>query len=197
MICRTLLLLAALIAPAAHASQAAGASLRLSVEVSSRFSFEVSSAASSHGSHEHHGGHRHEAEESYEAQAPQAQPVSEEPVQEQACSARSPCRQDLQCVEGQCVAPPEAKSPDTKLLRRGSELYVRDHAAQLRQDLALGEGPVIVTLASLEQVPPATLGRLLRTHHRELSPLIGDAADSEWPAKFLRKVDALRGSSRS
>ena len=41
------------------------------------------------------------------------------------------------------------------------------------------------------KVTPRKLGLILRAHRAELSGLVGDGADTAWPARFLEKVDRL------
>src|SRR4051812_1867742 len=53
-----------------------------------------------------------------------------------------------------------------------SQLFLRGRAIELREELALGAGPVTTWLATAEGISPATLGRAMRAHRRELIPLI-------------------------
>lgn len=69
----------------------------------------------------------------------------------------------------------------------------RDRVAQLRQDLVLGEGPVVAVLAQSRGVSPRALGRTLRAHRAELDAPVGDGKEPAWAARFLRRVDALSG----
>lgn len=105
-----------------------------------------------------------------------------------ACASDAQCQPGQSCANGQCLSPPPPP-PSSSLFRRGSEVYLRDRAAQLRQDLALGEGPVISTLASVRGVSAAGLGRLLRQHRAELIALMG--SDDGWAGRFLLKLDQL------
>lgn len=127
------------------------------------------------------------------------QPPLQQPVIIQQCSSGLQCAQGQSCVSGQCLSPPPSP-PSSSLQRKGSELYVRERAVQLRQDLALGEGPVISTLASLQGVSPAKLGRAMRARRAELVAVMGDGSDPTWPARFLVEVEScvprLRVSSR-
>jgi hypothetical protein len=70
-------------------------------------------------------------------------------------------------------------------------VYLRERAAQLRQDLALGEGPVLTNLALQRRVSSRRLGLILRAHRAELSGLVGEETDTTWPVRFLEKVDQL------
>lgn len=128
------------------------------------------------------------------------QPQLQQPVIIQQCSSGLQCAQGQSCVGGQCLSPPPSP-PASSLQRRGSELYVRERAVQLRQDLALGEGPVISTLASMQGVSAATLGRAMRARRAELAAVMGDGSDPTWPRRFLLEVEAscvpgVRVSSR-
>lgn len=128
------------------------------------------------------------------------QPPLPQPAIIQQCSSGLPCAQGQSCVSGQCLSPPPSP-PSSSLQRKGEELYVRERAVQLRQDLALGEGPVISTLASLQGVSPATLGRAMRAHRAALVAVMGDGSDPTWPRRFLLELEAscvpgLRVSSR-
>ena len=108
----------------------------------------------------------------------------------QACTGDAQCQPGQRCVTGQCATMPPPP-PSSSLWRRGSELYLRSRAVQLRQDLALGEGPVIAALAAVQDVPALVLGRTLRAHRAELVALMGDGADPAWATRFLDKVEAL------
>jgi|GEM_PF-5171118 hypothetical protein len=106
------------------------------------------------------------------------------------CESDQQCAPGYSCISGQCASVPPP--PGASLLRRGSEVYVRERAVQLRQDLALGDGPTIAVLAKVQSVAPATLGKLLRAHRTELVALMGDGKDPAWPARFLDRVEALQ-----
>jgi hypothetical protein len=106
------------------------------------------------------------------------------------CETYLQCGPGQSCVGGQCMSPPPSP-PSSSIQRRGTEVYLRERSAQLRQDLALGEGPVISNLALQHQVTPRKLGLIMRAHRAELSGLVGDGADTAWPGRFLEKVDQL------
>ena len=112
------------------------------------------------------------------------------PIPAVRCEADSQCAPGQRCVNSQCLSPPPMP-PSSSLQRRGTELYLTSRVVQLREDLALGEGPVISTLASIEGVPASTLGRQLRARRAELIKLVGDGTDERWAAKFLSEVEAL------
>lgn len=116
------------------------------------------------------------------------QPV---PVPVPGCSTDTQCYQGQSCINGQCINPPPPPPPGASLWRRGSELFLRDRTVQLRQDLALGEGPVIATLADLHGVPARVLGRAMRARRAELVAIVGDGKDVTWPRRFLLEVEAL------
>lgn len=103
------------------------------------------------------------------------------------CVSDSECRSSQTCSNGQCATIPPA--PSSSLRRQGSELYLRERSVELREELALGRGPVINALANMEGVPAQALGRALREHRAELAQLMGDGPG--WSAKFLTRVDAL------
>lgn len=105
-----------------------------------------------------------------------------------ACTTHQHCGPGQACLGGQCTAAPP---PPPAILRRGTELYLRERVVQLRQDLAFGEGPTITALASLHGVSVAALGRSLRAHRAELAALVGDGADVGWADRFLRRVEEL------
>lgn len=130
-----------------------------------------------------------------------SQPPLQQPVMDPQCASDLQCTQGQRCVNGQCLTPPPPPPPSSSLQRRGSELYLRERAVQLRQDLALGEGPVIATLASSQGLSAARLGRAMRSRRGELVAMMGDGSDPSWPARFLVEVEAwcvpsLRVSSR-
>jgi hypothetical protein len=143
-----------------------------SVDISCRASSAVSSEASSVSSHASH--HRH-CDRTADCQASHAE-----------CQRGGECPTPTECREGEhCpVRPPT-------LLRQGAELVVRDRVVELRQELALGRGPVIATLATTQGLSAAELGRTLREHRVELAALIGDASDAQWPTRFLDRVERL------
>jgi len=115
------------------------------------------------------------------------------------CTTDAECGQGQSCVSGQCSLPPPPPPPPppSVLLQRGSELFLRGRTVQLRQDLALGEGPVISTLAVMERVSPVALGRVMRAHRAELVELMGDSSDTSWVPRFLRRVEALNAPGGS
>jgi hypothetical protein len=121
-----------------------------------------------------------------------AKPVETEPPLQPPSVAR--CSTDAQCAEGQscmngfCMSPPP---PPSSLSRTASELFVRHSLPQLRQDLALGEGPVINTLALSHGVSSKELGKLMRAHRGELARMLGDVDDVKWPKRFLARIDLL------
>lgn len=115
-------------------------------------------------------------------------PVENQPAPA-ACRDGASCGPGQSCVDGRCATAPP--TPPVSLHRRSTELLLRDRSAQLRQELALGGGPLLATLALGHRASPAALGRLLRAHHRELGPLIAEPTDPLWPARFLDRVDAL------
>ncbi len=115
-------------------------------------------------------------------------------VESRECESDHDCHSSSQCAQKRCVSRPAAgTSPatPTSLRRQGAELYLRARRVQLREELALGRGPMINVLARVEQVPAQQLGRTLREHHAELSALIGDEADPKWSTRFLARVDEL------
>lgn len=105
------------------------------------------------------------------------------------CTSNAQCAEGQNCLNGFCMSPPPAPS---SLLLRSSELYVRVNVAQLEQDLALGEGPVISTLARLQKISPKELGKLMRANRAELSAMLGDRADTTWPKRFFERLDQLQ-----
>lgn len=119
------------------------------------------------------------------------------------CSTDSDCHSAYACRGGQCVtvsaaptpveAPlsPPPPPPESTLRWRGSEVFLRARVVELREELVLGRGPVIATLAGVERVDPAALARTLRAHRAELLLLIGDGADEAWASRFLHRLDAL------
>lgn len=109
-----------------------------------------------------------------------------EPPPASGCVSPDQCPQGQPCVNGRCLPP-----PSSSLWKRGSELYLRERAVQLRQDLALGEGPVLATLATLQGVSAAELGRAMRGRRAALMQVIGDATDPRWPSRFLEELEAV------
>lgn len=118
------------------------------------------------------------------------------PVQVQECSSEVQCAPGQSCVSGRCMSPPPSP-PSTSLQRRGLEVYLRERGAQLRQDLALGEGPVLSHLALEQQVTPRKLGLIMRANRVGLGGLVGDGGDTAWPARFLEKLDQLLAPQRA
>lgn len=112
--------------------------------------------------------------------------VPQPPPDTGACTEDAQCAPGLVCDQGQCAPP--ASPP---LLRRGRELYLRQRVVQLRQDLAVGAGPVITMLAAAQRVSAVALGKTLRAHRAELAALLGDGADDAWAGRFLERVEQL------
>lgn len=106
------------------------------------------------------------------------------------CGLDADCAEGLVCSYAICVTQPPSP-PSSSLRRRASELYLRARVVELREELALGRGPVINGLAQAEGVPAKELGRALRQHRSELVTLIGDSSDPAWSAKFLTRLEAL------
>ena len=79
----------------------------------------------------------------------------------------------------------------SELIRRGAELFLRERVVQLREELALGKGPVITALAAARGESAVKLGRTLRAHRAQLVEVISDASGSDWAGEFLRRVDLL------
>ena len=110
------------------------------------------------------------------------------------CDSAAQCAPGQSCSNGQCLSPPPPP-PSSSLWRRGSELYLRGRTVQLREDLALGEGPVIATLAVVRGLPAAALGRALRAHRAALVKVMGDGTDATWPSRFLLELEVLCADS--
>ncbi len=126
------------------------------------------------------------------------------------CTMDTQCGPGVLCRNGLCVlpepppatggpppppsAPPPPSTPPPPpppaLLRRGTERLLRERVAQLQEDLAIGQGPVIAALAAAQGVSPAALGRVLRAHRSELAALVA-SEDASWPGRFLSRVEAL------
>ncbi|MDP1822337.1 MAG: hypothetical protein Q8L48_03815 [Archangium sp.] len=113
------------------------------------------------------------------------------PPPQPGCSTDAHCYQGQSCINGQCISPPPPPPPGASLWRRGSEFFLRDRTVQLRQDLALGEGPVIATLAELHGVSTHVLGRAMRARRAELVAIMGDGKDPAWTRRFLVEVEAM------
>ncbi len=90
--------------------------------------------------------------------------------------------------DAECSSACDEQQPEEQ---RSSELFLRDRSVQLREELALGKGPVTTWLAALGGVAPAKLGQALRSNRVELAKLIGDPSRTEWPNQFLRRVEEL------
>ena len=71
-------------------------------------------------------------------------------------------------------------------------MRLRQSVVELREELALGRGPVIQGLAAAQGVPDRALGPVLRAHRAELVALMGDGSDPAWSARFLARVEALK-----
>ena len=109
-----------------------------------------------------------------------------QPAPSSGCVSPDQCPQGQPCVNGQCLPP-----PSSSLWKRGSQLYLRERTVQLRQDLALGEGPVIAALATMQGVSAAKLGSAMRARRDELMQIVGDGTDPRWTSRFLARLEAL------
>ncbi len=110
------------------------------------------------------------------------------------CSVSSDCHPAYECTAmGRCVTRSLEAAPasQTSMRRQGTELLVRNRVVELREELALGRGPVISHLARAEGVPAEKLGRVLREHRAELLTLIGAADGSAWAGQFMNRVEQL------
>lgn len=117
-------------------------------------------------------------------------PPAPMPVPVTRCENDGQCAPGQRCLDTQCLSPPPMP-PSSSVPRRGTELYLTSRVVQLREDLALGEGPVISTLAAIEGVSATKLGRQLRARRAELIKLVGDGSDERWAGRFLSEVEAL------
>lgn len=139
-------------------------------------------------------------------------PPALSPIPEQKCTTDEACGVGRSCVDGGCllvppvpppVRPEEAPrkpltppAPASSLLRRGFELYLRDRGVELREELALGQGPVISSLAAMRRVDARVFGRVMRSHRAELVELIGEGSGPDWAGNFLRRVEAFEEECR-
>ena len=105
------------------------------------------------------------------------------------CVSDDQCPQGQSCINGQCLSPPPPPPPSASLWKRGAELYLRERTVQLREELALGEGPMISTLATRQGVSASKLGRAMRAQRSEL--MRGAGTDPRWTARFLLQLEAL------
>lgn len=81
--------------------------------------------------------------------------------------------------------------PPSSIEGQAFERYVGQSAVRLREELALGKGPVINAIARTQGVPAPTLGRTLRAHREELVALMGDGRTDDWAGRFLARVEEL------
>ena len=104
------------------------------------------------------------------------------------------CRQDRDCDQGaRChlIDGRPGRCVWRQSLQPECALFLRDRTTQLREELALGEGPVTTWLATTRGVSPVMLGRAMRTHRSELVALIGETSGTEWTIGFLRRLEEL------
>lgn len=106
------------------------------------------------------------------------------------------CARDSDCTSGNMCEPTRGEcvrrdSAAVSQRRDAIALWLRDRVVEVREELALGRGPVIGTLANAAAVPAPTLGRALRANRAELLKLIGDGSDVTWSARFLHRVEEL------
>lgn len=99
-----------------------------------------------------------------------------------ACQDSSQCAGGERCLDGQCV--PSSSSLDQRL-----ELQLRGRATELREELALGGGPLISLIAAHSRMEPRALGGLVRAHRQELVALMNESRG--WPGPWLRRVQGL------
>lgn len=99
------------------------------------------------------------------------------------------CHHDRDCADTyrcdgarQCVRRDHAA---TRQRDEAAQAFVAEHAVALREELALGRGPVLTAIGG------EGAGRKLKPHRAELLALIGDGSDPGWPARFLARADAL------
>lgn len=105
-----------------------------------------------------------------------------------ACASSRDCADTYQCSAQQCVRRDDPKSSQRQ---EATRLFLEARVVELREELALGRGPLIDGLAASAAVPAGALGQTLRAHRAQLVALIGDASDPTWAARFLAQVDAL------
>lgn len=110
----------------------------------------------------------------------------------QACRADSDCTGTYRCSNNECVQ--RAAAAPVSQRQQTVELLLRQRAVELREELALGRGPVIRDLAAAQGVAPATFGPLLKQHRVALVAIIGDGKDPAWAARFRAQLDALSGA---
>lgn len=141
-------------------------------------------------------------------------------VPAQACSEAAGCAPGLQCVQGQCMTPPPTVPaaplqpcqhsahctdgeqcleglcvPPSSLRERGLELQLRARATELREELALGEGPLLTALAAHYEVDARRFGRVARAHRDELVAVMN--ADRAWPRRWVQQLPRLAAEARS
>ena len=104
------------------------------------------------------------------------------------CASHRDCADTYQCSAHRCVRRDDPKATQQ---RDATRLFLEARVVELREELALGRGPVIAGLAAAAEVPAAKLGLAMRAHRAELVALIGDGSDPGWAARFLQQVDAL------
>jgi hypothetical protein len=88
-----------------------------------------------------------------------------------------------------------APPPAPKEVARAALLYLRGHAHQLREDLALGAGPALEDLAAMAHIRREHLGvfgQILRAHRHELLAILGTPhLTPELAQAWLRRVGEL------
>lgn len=102
------------------------------------------------------------------------------------CGQDSDCASGLVCRASYCAIPEQVRLKD-----EATHVFLAARAVELREELLLGKGPVIATLANVTAVPAPKLGQTLRAHRTELIALIGDGSDPHWSARFMKRVNVL------
>lgn len=101
---------------------------------------------------------------------------------DRSCHDDGDCADTTRCERQQCVRRGAVAATQRDDAAR---LFLRSRAVALREELALGRGPVLAAVAG-EAAGPA-----LKAHRAELVALIGDGSDPAWPDRFLARAAAL------
>ncbi len=158
---RRALVLSLLLSTGAHAGAAIGAGLGQAIGLGSGATTGASFEASTVGS-------RHDPEGD-------------------ACADDLACAEGFECWGRQCRATTRELSDRRALMT----MHLKSRANELREELAVGQGPVVRSLARFSDQTERTVGRTLRDNRGEMLAVLGDGSDPTWPERFLVQLEQL------
>lgn len=106
---------------------------------------------------------------------------------ELACTVDGDCTAGYVCWDRHCRLAQERTTLPSPTAQNDEalQLFVRVRAVELREELALGQGPVLAAVAG------PTAGATLKLHRAELLALMGDGTALDWPGRFVDRARAL------